>query len=294
MNSSDFEYMATLLRNRAGIVLGEDKTYLLETRLMAVARKHGLSSPDQIPAALRNGCPRLEADVIEAMTTNETLFFRDRHPFDALQRDILPNVIALREQSKCLRIWSAACSTGQEPYSIAMLIRDYFPLLSNWQLEIVATDLSPAVLGRARDGLYTNFEVQRGLPVQLLVRHFEQIGEMWRIRPELRRMVTFREFNLLDDPAGLGTFDIIFCRNVLLYFDVQTKRAILERMSQRLRTGGALLLGASETVYGISDAWVPDQQLHGVYRRNGRQLLGSIERLIKPVAPETRLQWRAT
>ncbi|MGC8535519.1 MAG: CheR family methyltransferase [Rhizomicrobium sp.] len=294
MNGSDFEYMATLLRNRAGIMLGEDKTYLLETRLMAVARKHGLSAPDQIPLALRNGCLKLEADVIEAMTTNETLFFRDRHPFDALQRDILPEIIALREQSKCLRIWSAACSTGQEPYSIAMLIRDFFPLLSNWQLEIVATDISPLVLNRARDGLYTNFEVQRGLPVQLLVRHFEQMQDMWRIRPELRRMVTFREFNLLDDPVGLGTFDIIFCRNVLLYFDVQTKRAILERMSQRLRTGGALLLGASETVYGISDAWVPDQQLRAVYRRNARQLLGSIERLMKSAAPETRLQWRAT
>lgn len=294
MNGSDFEYLASLLRNRAGIVLGEDKTYLLETRLMAVARKHGLSAPDQIPCVLRNGCPELEADVIEAMTTNETLFFRDRHPFDALQRDILPELITLREQSRCLRIWSAACSTGQESYSIAMLIRDFFPLLSTWQLEIVATDISPLVLNRARDGLYTNFEVQRGLPVQLLVRHFEQTQDMWRIRSELRRMVTFREFNLLDDPVGLGTFDIIFCRNVLLYFDVQTKRTILERMSQRLRTGGALLLGASETVYGISDAWVPDQQLRAVYRRNARQLLGSIERLMKSAAPETRLQWRAT
>ncbi len=294
MTSADFEYMATLLRNRAGIVLSVDKTYLLETRLMSVARKHGLAAPEQIPAALRNGCAKLEADVIEAMTTNETLFFRDRHPFDTLQNDILPELIDLRGQSKCLRIWSAACSTGQEPYSIAILIRDHFPLLAGWQVEIMATDISPSVLARAREGRYTNFEVQRGLPVQLLVRHFEQTAEMWRVRPELRRMVTFREFNLLDDPAALGTFDIIFCRNVLLYFDVETKRAILERMSQRLRAGGALLLGTSETVYGISDAWVTDQQLRGVYRSNGRPRLGPIERLLKPGASETPLQRRAT
>jgi chemotaxis protein methyltransferase CheR len=294
MNRDDFEYMATLLRSRAGIVLSADKTYLLETRLMSVARKYGLPSPEQIPAALRNGCSKLEADVIEAMTTNETLFFRDRHPFDTLQHHILPELIELRGQSKCLRIWSAACSTGQEPYSIAMLIRDHFPILSGWQLEILATDISPSVLGRAREARYTNFEVQRGLPVQLLVRYFEQTEDMWRVRPELRRMVTFREFNLLDDPTSLGTFDIIFCRNVLLYFDVQTKRAILDRMSQRIRNGGALLLGTSETVYGISDAWVTDQQFRGVYRSNGRQRLGPIERLLKPAAPEPTLQRRAT
>lgn len=268
MTDTEFAFIAALLKSRSGLTLTKDKVYLLDTRLLPVARKYGLGGLSALVAALQTGgAEALTGDVVEAMTTNETLFFRDRHPFDALRQHVLPALIAERTAKASLRIWSAACSTGQEPYSLAMMLRDSFPELANWRVEILATDIAPAILARAREGFYSGFEVQRGLPVHLLVKHFDQHGDRWQIKPELRRMVTFQSFNLLSDPTPLGTFDIVLCRNVLIYFDQATKAAVLERIAGRLAPTGALLLGAAESIFGISTAFATVDNLRGVYRR---------------------------
>ena len=268
MTEAEFAFIAGLLKERSGLTLTKDKTYLLETRLLPVARKHALSGLPELIAAVQAGrSEALTAAVVEAMTTNETLFFRDRHPFDALREHVLPGLIKERASRSALRIWSAACSTGQEPYSLAMMLRDSFPQLSNWRIDIIATDIAPSILERAREGIYSSFEVQRGLPIHLLVKHFDQIGDRWQVKQELRRMVTFQSFNLLGDPSALGTFDIVLCRNVLIYFDQPTKAAVLERIAKRLTPAGTLLLGAAELVFGISAAFVAVDKLRGVYRR---------------------------
>ncbi len=173
------------------------------------------------------------------MTTNETSFFRDRHPFEAMRQSILPELIRRRAQQKHLRIWSAACSTGQEAYSLAIMLADAFPMLASWRIEIVGTDISPTVLARAREAAFSTFEVQRGLPIQLLVKHFTQQGDRWSLKPELKKRVAFQPFNLLGDLAPLGSFDVIFCRNVLIYFDLPTKSRILEGMHRRLAADGS-------------------------------------------------------
>jgi chemotaxis protein methyltransferase CheR len=270
MNSADFTYIAALLKERSGLIVTQEKTYLFETRLLPIARRNNLTSLEQLIAAMRTG--RNEAligSVVDAMTTNETSFFRDRHPFEAMKKVLLPGLIERRAAQKHLRIWSAACSTGQEAYSLAMMLRDDFPLLAGWRVEIIGTDISPSVLTRAREGVYSTFEVQRGLPIQLLVRHFEQIGEQWRIKPELRRMADFRPFNLLGDLAPLGQFDIILCRNVLIYFDLPVKARVLEGMHQRLARDGGLILGGAESVFGICDRFTDIPGLRGVYAPGG-------------------------
>ncbi|HWY62428.1 MAG TPA: protein-glutamate O-methyltransferase [Rhizomicrobium sp.] len=270
MNSVDFAYIAALLKERSGLIVTQEKTYLFETRLLPIARRNNLASLEQLIAAMRTG--RNEAligSVVDAMTTNETSFFRDRHPFEAMKKVLLPGLIERRAAQKHLRIWSAACSTGQEAYSLAMMLRDDFPLLAGWRVEIIGTDISPSVLTRAREGVYSTFEVQRGLPIQLLVRHFEQIGEQWRIKPELRRMADFRPFNLLGDLAPLGQFDIILCRNVLIYFDLPVKARVLEGMHQRLARDGGLILGGAESVFGICDRFTDIPGLRGVYAPGG-------------------------
>lgn len=266
MTDPEFDFIAALLKKRSGLTLTKDKHYLLDTRLTPVARKHGLSDLSALISALQTGgTPALEGDVVEAMTTNETLFFRDRHPFDALRDHVLPALIEARKAKRSMRIWSAACSTGQEPYSLAMMLRDSFPELATWRIEILATDIAPAILDRAREGFYSGFEVQRGLPVQLLVKHFDQGPDNWQIKPELRRMVNFQSFNLLDDPARLGTFDIVLCRNVLIYFDQPTKTQVLGRIASRLVDGGTLLLGAAESIFGLTTAFTAVKELRGVY-----------------------------
>ncbi len=266
MNPDEFNYIAALLKDRSGLIVTQDKTYLFDTRLMPVARAHKLASIEQVIAAMRSpGSGALIDAVVDAMTTNETSFFRDRHPFDAMKKSILPGLIERRAAQRHLRIWSAACSTGQEAYSLSIMLRDEFPLLSGWRIEIVGTDISPSVVGRAKDGTYSNFEVQRGLPIQLLVKHFDQVGEQWRIKPELRRMVDFRLFNLLGDLAPLGQFDVIFCRNVLIYFDLATKSRVLEAMHQRLLRDGALILGGAESVFGVCNKFTDIAGLRGVY-----------------------------
>jgi chemotaxis protein methyltransferase CheR len=266
MNDADFTYIAALLKDRSGLIVTREKLYLFETRLLPIARRHNLTTLEQLFAAMRSGRQAaLIGEVVDAMTTNETSFFRDRHPFDAMKKALLPGLIERRAARRHLRIWSAACSTGQEAYSLAMMLRDDFPILSSWRIEIVGTDISPSVVARAKDGSFSTFEVQRGLPIHLLVRHFEQAGEQWRIKPALRQMVDFRLFNLLGDLSPLGQFDIILCRNVLIYFDLATKARVLEAMHKRLARDGALILGGAESVFGICDKYTDVAGLRGVY-----------------------------
>jgi chemotaxis protein methyltransferase CheR len=205
--------------------------------------------------------------VVEAMTTNETFFFRDRIPFDHLRQTVLPGLVQARANRRALRIWCAASSTGQEPYSIAMCIKEFAPL-ARWRVEIVATDLSHGVLEKSKAGIFSQFEVQRGLPIQMLVKYFTQTGDLWQINADIRAMVQHRQLNLLQDFSHLGSFDVIFCRNVLIYFDQETKTAIFDRLAGVLEPDGVLALGAAESVVGISDAFKPDPERRGLYRPN--------------------------
>jgi len=263
---SNFDYIAALLKDRSGLIVTIDKLYLLDARLSPIARRHGHAGLDPLVAAMRVPFSEsLIGEVVDAMTTNETSFFRDKNPFEALRTALIPGLMTRRASQRAIRIWSAACSTGQEPYSLAMLLRDSFPALKDWRIEIVATDLSPTVLDRARDGTFSAFEVQRGLPIQLLVKHFDQVEQNWRIKPELRKMIDFRPANLLGAIEALGRFDIILCRNVLIYFDQPTKTQVLNRMTKMLAPDGALLLGGAESVFGICDALQDIAGLRGVY-----------------------------
>jgi chemotaxis protein methyltransferase CheR len=270
MNVNDFEYIAQLLYQRSGLVITQEKAYLLESRLNPVARKWDLDGIDALIGALRSKKDeRLMVDVTEAMTTNESFFFRDNRPFEQFKDIVLPHLLEARAARKQIRIWSAACSSGQEPYTLAMLLKEEAARLAGWRFEIVATDLSTEILNKAKEGLYSQFEVQRGLPITLLMKYFSQEGEKWRISEEIRRMVTYKPFNLLDNPSALGHFDVVFCRNVLIYFDQATKGQVLSRVAQIMPADGYLYLGGAETVLGISDSFevVPGQR--GVYRLTG-------------------------
>jgi chemotaxis protein methyltransferase CheR len=263
---SDYEYLRRLLKERSGLDLSADKQYLVESRLMPLARKEGFRGIAELAQKMKGGAEALTAEVVEAMTTNETFFFRDKIPFDHLKA-MLPALMQTRAARRVLRFWCAASSTGQEPYSIAMLLKET-PALSGWRTEIVATDLSQAVLEKSRAGLFSQFEVQRGLPIQMLVKHFKQTGEFWQLNADIRAMVQHRQLNLLQDFAHLGAFDVIFCRNVLIYFDQETKAAIFERMSRVIEPDGVLALGAAESVVGITDAFKPYPDRRGMYCPN--------------------------
>ena len=270
MTPQDFDYLRKLLRERSGLVLAVEKQYLAESRLLPVARKNGLSTLDELIDKLKNRTTAaLTAQVVEAMTTNETFFFRDKIPFDHFRDTILPDLIAARAREKRIRIWCTAASTGQEPYSLAMAIKSIGPAIAGYGIEIVATDLSSDVLEKAQAGIYSQFEVQRGLPVQLLVKFFDQIGETWQIAPELRAMVKFRPLNLLSDFSMLGIFDVVFCRNVLIYFDQDNKTAVLNRIARQMPDDGFLVLGAAETVIGLTESFKPLCDKRGLYVLNG-------------------------
>jgi len=266
MTGADFAFIAQFLKERSGLIITQDKMYLLETRLASILRDNNLPGLSALVEMLRApGATKVKDQVVDAMTTNETSFFRDNNPFDALRKSVIPGLIERRAATRSLRIWSAACSTGQEPYSLAMMLRDSFPVLGGWKVEIVATDLSPSVLERAREGVYSTFEVQRGLPIQMLVRHFDQIEPNWRIKRELRQTISFRPLNLLEDFSALGQFDIVLCRNVLIYFDQPTKTRVLNAIARRIAPDGALLLGGAESVFGLCDAFAGVPGLKGVY-----------------------------
>lgn len=264
------QFISSFIYQRSGIVLGENKRYLIESRLKSVARIAGLSGVEAVCNSLANNTAQLETLVLDALTTNETSWFRDAKPWNALANDILPT-IKKNKKSEVLQIWSAACSTGQEPYSIAIKILES-GLFKNWTIRIVATDISMQVLGQAKEGLYSQLEVSRGMPIRSLVKYFTQVGDIWKIKPEIRDRVTFKEHLLQNDPRGLGTFDLVFCRNVLIYFDLETKRKILDNLRSAMTNDGLLALGGSETTYNISDEFETVSMADTVfYARNKTQ-----------------------
>jgi chemotaxis protein methyltransferase CheR len=264
----DYEYLRNLLRQRSGLVLSADKQYLVESRLTPLARKAGIASLGELVAKVRGNNEKLIVDVVEAMTTNESFFYRDKIPFDHFRDAIMPGLMAARARERRIRIWCAAASTGQEPYSLAMCLKEMKDKLGGWRVEILATDLSTEVLEKAKAGVYSQFEVQRGLPIQMLVKHFRQVGDTWQIAPDIRAMVQYRPLNLLADFTTLGRFDVVFCRNVLIYFDQETKIGVLNRIGKILDPEGYLVLGAAETVVGLTDAFKPVAEKRGLYAPN--------------------------
>jgi chemotaxis protein methyltransferase CheR len=268
VNAPDYEYLRKLLKERSGLDLSADKQYLIESRLLPVARKAGLSGIPELVQKLQGGSSALITSVVEAMTTNETFFFRDKVPFDHFRDTIMPEVLKARAGRRSVRIWCAAGSTGQEPYSLAMTLKEMGAALTGWRVEIIATDLSQEVLEKAKAGVYSQFEVQRGLPIQMLMKYFKQTGETWQVVPELRAMIQHRQLNLLQDFSHLGTFDVIFCRNVLIYFDQETKINIFNRLARQIEPDGFLVLGAAETVVGLTDTFKPITDRRGLYRPN--------------------------
>ncbi|MGU3359696.1 CheR family methyltransferase [Methylobacterium sp. M6A4_1b] len=287
MTDVEFDFLRAYLKTRSGLALSGEKRYLVESRLGPVCRRFNLADLGALVNALKGGRDlAMEKAVVEAMTTNETFFFRDRTPFDLFRDVLLPEALARRAAQRRLRIWCAAASTGQEPYSLAMMLQDAAPRLAGWTVDLIGTDLSTEVLDKAKAGLYSHFEVQRGLPVQSLIKHFEQVGEQWRISATLRQMVDYRPLNLLQSFDGLGTFDIIYCRNVLIYFDAPTKGDVLSRLSNSLAADGALLLGAAETVIGLTEKLVPNTKHRGLYNQAGAASLpqGRTAPMLAPAA----------
>ena len=269
MTPLDYDYLRKLLKERSGLVLSADKQYLVESRLLPLARKVGAPHLSELVAKLKApGAEPLIVDVVEAMTTNESFFFRDKIPFEHFREFMVPSLLKARAARRSIRIWCAAASTGQEPYSLAMILKEMAAQVSGWRIEIIATDLSNEVLEKARAGLYSQFEVQRGLPVQMLVKYFTQAGETWQISPEIKAMVQYRPLNLLADFSHLGSFDVVFCRNVLIYFDQVTKVGVLERLARITEADGYLVLGAAETVVGLTEVLKPLVDRRGLYAPN--------------------------
>ena len=271
MTPLDYDFLRRALKQRSGLVLSADKQYLVESRLLPVARKVGLANLAALVEALKAGDGEaLMNAVVEAMATNESFFFRDKIPFEHFRSIVMPALLAARRASRTIRIWCAAASTGQEPYSLAMCLKGMEREIAGWRIDILATDLSNEVLEKARAGLYSQFEVQRGLPIQLLIKHFTQVGELWQVGPDIRAMVKFRQLNLLSNFSSLGMFDLIFCRNVLIYFDQQTKIDVLESLARVNASDGYLVLGAAETVVGLTDSFKVVGDKHGLYTPNAR------------------------
>ena len=270
MTPNEFDWLRAFLKQQSGLVLSNEKQYLIESRLLPVARKAGLSTLSALIAKMKEpGQSVLAATVVEAMTTNESFFFRDKVPFEHFTETMLPKMLEARARDRRLRIWCAAASTGQEPYSLAMCLKEAEAKLAGWRIEMIGTDLSSDVLDKAKAGIYTQFEVQRGLPINHLLKYFTQTGDTWQINSNLRSMVQYRKLNLLESFAALGQFDIVFCRNVLIYFDNQTKVDILQRISKQMPADGFLVLGAAETVVGLTDAFKPMTDKRGLYQPNG-------------------------
>ena len=267
MTEDELAFLAQVVRRRSGIVLPRNKVRFVAGQLAPVMRRFGFRTVEGLIADLRHGRDALARAVTEAMTTNESSFFRDKHAFEHFRDLILPRLIEDRAASKRLRIWCAACAAGQEPYSIAMLLDDAKLVAKGWNIDLIATDFSAEMIARAEEGLYTHFEVQRGLAIRRLVAHFTQEGGNWRIHESLRRMVTFRQFNLLDSYGWLDDLDAVFCRNVLIYFDQKTKAQVIDKIAEMLMPDGALMLGGSEAVTGLSTAFVPVEHAPNIYAK---------------------------
>ncbi len=269
--SPGFQVLAQIVRDQSGIVLTADKSYLVESRLRPVARKYNFPSVEALAESLRAWRDAIKInDVVDAMTTNESFFFRDNYPFHALRERLLPRLAKARAQTRRLRIWSAAASSGQEAYSIAMLLAEWHPpppgcALDNWAIDILGTDLSREMIERARGGIYAQHEIERGLSAALREKYFTRAGDKWRIVEPLRRIVRFEQRNLLHDNEALGVFDVVFCRNVLIYFDLPTKARVLAAIARMMPDDGCLVLGGAETILGISQAFQAAPGVAGVY-----------------------------
>jgi chemotaxis protein methyltransferase CheR len=256
ISQQEFDYVRDLVRNNSGIVLETGKEYLVEARLRPLAERERATSVSFFIQRLKNGAPSvIHRHVVEAMTTNETSFFRDLSPFETLRKTVIPELIEKRRAERNLTVWSAACSTGQEPYSFAIALREYFPLLAQWRIRILASDLSTDILARAREATYSQLEVNRGMPATMLVKYFRRDKMFWKLRDEIKQMVEFFEVNLTRTLPSLPPLDIVMVRNVLIYFDVATKRRILDSMRRVLRPDGYLLLGNSETTFGVHEGF---------------------------------------
>lgn len=251
ISPESYKFLQDYVYRESGIVLEDNKHYLLQARLVPLVKKDQLRTIDELCARLRSGQPDLKRRVVEAMTTNETLFFRDPTLFDGLRNVVIPALMKQREATKRLSFWSAAASSGQEAYSLAIMLLDMGLPAQGWTIQILGTDLSTQVLDRARSGKYLQIEVNRGLPAQYLVKHFTRQGLEWQLKDNIRSMATFQPFDLRQSPVGLGTFDVIFCRNVLIYFDIPTKKKILGGLRQVLRDDGCLLLGGAEAILDL-------------------------------------------
>lgn len=272
VSPSDIRYLRDLVYKRSAIVMEADKEYLVEARLGVVARDEGLGSVSALVERLRSGAaPKLPTRVVEAMTTNETTFFRDASPFEALEKVIVPDLLSSRAISKSITIWSAAASTGQEAYSVAMVLDDAFPQLRDWRVRILATDLANHVLDRAREGRYRQLEVNRGLPARYLTKYFERTGADWRINERIRSRVEFKQMNLVDPWVQVPRADIVFLRNVLIYFDVETKKTLLARARQTLPRDGYLFLGGAETTLNLDPNYRREQAGRAVYYRPSQE-----------------------
>lgn len=265
MPAADFEYYRDFLYKESGLSITSEKAYLLESRINPVLKKLGLADAQALTAKIKMGDATAKKEVIEAMTTNETFFFRDTHPFERFKEVILPNIIKHKPIGSTIRIWCAACSSGQEPYSLGIILKENAAKFAGYKFEIIGTDLSDDILNIARTAKYTQFEVQRGMPIQLLVKYFTQKGSDWFLNDDIKSMVKFEKFNLLDPMTRYGTQDIIFCRNVLIYFDPPTKGKVLAELHKHIAKHGYLLLGGAETVVGVTDKFKPMAGERGLY-----------------------------
>lgn len=268
MNIADFDIYKDLLRGNSGLVINQEKAYLLDSRLNPIAKKWGYADIGAMTNVLR-GMPSkdLIIDIVEAMTTNETSFFRDTNPFEIFKNVTLPYYAKSNRPNKKLRIWCAAAASGQEPYSLAMTIKEEEAKMPGWSFEIVSTDISHEILEKAKEGVYSQFEVQRGLPITHLMKYFTQTGDKWAINQNIKDMVQYSHFNLLNSMGTLGKFDIIFCRNVLIYFDQETKKDVMERMNKQIEDDGFLVLGGAETVLGITEVLKGVTGSRGLYAK---------------------------
>lgn len=256
VSTNDFEYLRQLVRDHSAVVLSANKSYLAELHLQPIAESAGFALIAELVSYLRTQpFNNLHVQTIEALVTNETSFFRDHHPFEALRQYILPELIKKRAIERSLNIWCAACSNGQEPYSIAMLIREHFPLLTNWSIRLIASDFSTKVLARAQKGHYNQLEINRGLSKNLRDKYFHRLDSDWQIKSEIRQMTEFRQINLMQSWSSLPEIDVIFLRNVLIYYDLATKKVLLRKVKQQLRTDGYLFLGSAETTINLDGSF---------------------------------------
>jgi chemotaxis protein methyltransferase CheR len=269
LRQEDFQFLAEFMKRTSGLALTQDRANLILSRLQPVAELHGFADVSHLVGDLRYGNPPLARAVIEAMTIRDTSFFRDPAAFRSFENTLVPQFLRSRAAKRRVSIWSAACATGQEPYSLAMIFAR-LPRFAEWTVDILATDVSADAIARAKTGIFTHGEVQRGLPLPMLANHFQPAAKEWRLRDSIRSRVTFRVLNLLDSFAALGPFDVIFCRNVLMYFDPATKADILSRLSDTLADDGYLVLGAGETTLGMGGSFVSERAGRGITMKAGR------------------------